>query len=136
MKGSHLLGKDDHVTYRHHRNALQFLFFSVEHWALVDSPAAAYPAFSSKLQLISRVRTMSAVTTKSRTFRWHGKVVHQFQHEVFEDHTQAARSNLALKCQLRNGFQRIVREAQSYIFEFEQPLILLQQGVLSARSEF
>src|SRR5215469_3065359 len=27
----------------------------------------------------------------------HGQVVHQLQHEVFEDHTQAARTNFALK---------------------------------------
>src|SRR5258708_25161177 len=33
----------------------------------------------------------------------HGQVVHQFQHEVFEDHTQAARADFALKCQLRHG---------------------------------
>src|SRR5712664_3312708 len=30
-EGRHLLGKDDHVPHRHHRHALQFLFFSVEH---------------------------------------------------------------------------------------------------------
>src|SRR5262249_17448436 len=29
----------------------------------------------------------------------HGQVIHQFQHEVFEDHTQAARADLALKSQ-------------------------------------
>jgi hypothetical protein len=27
----HLLGKDDHVTYRHHGYALHFLFFAVKH---------------------------------------------------------------------------------------------------------
>jgi len=30
-EGRHLLGKDDHVAHRHHRHALHFLFFSVEH---------------------------------------------------------------------------------------------------------
>ncbi len=85
-KRSHLLREDDHVAHRHHRHALHFLFFTSEHsspWTHAARPGwgpqtqfdarTAYPAFSSKLQLISRVRTISAVTTKSRTFRCMGR---------------------------------------------------------------
>src|SRR6266853_668993 len=63
-------------------------------------------------------------------FALHGQVVHQFQHEVFENHAQAARANLALKSQLGNGLESIVSEAEADIFEFEEALVLLQESVL------
>src|SRR5712692_1764404 len=66
----------------------------------------------------------------------HGKVVHQFQHEVFEDHTQAARADFALKRQLRDGIERVLRKSQAHVFEFEQTLVLLQQRVFRLRQDF
>src|SRR5579863_3597152 len=59
----------------------------------------------------------------------HWQVIHQLQHEVFEDHTQAARANFALKSQLRDGFESVVGEPEAHIFEFEEALVLLEQGV-------
>src|SRR5713226_5945107 len=62
-------------------------------------------------------------------FALHGQVVHEFQHEVFENHAQAARANLALKSQLRDGLESVVGEAQADVFEFEEALILLEERV-------
>src|SRR5438309_2097104 len=72
------------------------------------------------------VRTDHKVTH----FALHGQVVHQLQHEVFENHAQAARADLALKSQLGNGLESIVCEAEADIFEFEQSLVLLEESVL------
>src|SRR5579864_3251645 len=52
----------------------------------------------------------------------HRQVVHQLQHEVFEDHTQAARADFALKSQLRDGLEGVVGEPEAHIFELEQAL--------------
>src|ERR1700730_2816971 len=62
-------------------------------------------------------------------FALHRQVVHQLQHEVFEDHAQAACADFALKSQLRYGFEGIVGKAQPNILTLEEPLILLKQSV-------
>ena len=80
--------------------------------------------------MISRLRTISAVTTKSRKFALRRQVVHQFEHQIFEDHAQAARAHFALQGQFGDRFERVVGEAQAHIFEFEEALILLDQRVL------
>src|SRR5208283_1764580 len=49
----------------------------------------------------------------------HRQVIHQFQHEVFEDHTQAACADLALKRQLRDRLQCVVGEAQPNVLKLE-----------------
>ena len=76
---------------------------------------------------------MSAVTTKSRSFALGGQVVHQVEHQIFQDHAQSARADLALQGQLRHGFQRIVGEAQAHILKLKQALILPYQRVLRFR---
>ena len=74
---THLLRKDDHLAHRHHRHAFWVAFFPVKHgiliWGFQYSSLYIYPAFSSRLQLISRLRTISAVTTNSRTLRCAGR---------------------------------------------------------------
>src|SRR5690348_17910878 len=55
-----------------------------------------HPAFSSKLQLISRPFTMSAVTTKSRSFRWAGRLYIIRS----EEHTSELQSPVHLVCRL------------------------------------
>src|SRR5207249_6723256 len=55
----------------------------------------AHPAFSSKLQLISRVRTISALTTNSRTFRCMGR-----WYMRSEEHTSELQSRFDLVCRL------------------------------------
>ena len=70
--------------------------------------------------MISRPLTISAVTTKSRKFTLRRQVVHHFQHQIFENHAQAARAHFALQRQFRHRFQRVVREAQPHIFKFKE----------------
>src|SRR5450755_4565822 len=66
----------------------------------------------------------------------HRQVVHQFQHEVFENHAQAARANFALKSQLRDGLEGVIGKAQFYIFKLKEALILLEQSVLGFGEDF
>src|SRR5208337_2745062 len=66
----------------------------------------------------------------------HREVVHQLQHEVFEDHTQAARADFALKRQLRDSVERVLGEAKTDILKLEKALVLLQERVLGFRENF
>ena len=66
----------------------------------------------------------------------HGEVVHQLQHEVFQNHAQAARANFAVHGQLGDGFERVVGEAQAHIFEFEEALILLEKSIFRLGQNF
>src|SRR5208282_3756279 len=66
----------------------------------------------------------------------HREVVHQLQHEVFEDHTQAARADFALKRQLRDSVDRVLGEAKTDILKLEKALVLLQERVLGFRENF
>ena len=59
----------------------------------------------------------------------HGQVVHQLQHEVFENHAQAARADFSLKSQLGDGFESFVGKAQADIFKFKEALVLLEKSV-------
>src|SRR5271165_5733303 len=59
----------------------------------------------------------------------HGQVIHQLQHEVFENHAQAARADFALKSQLRDSFESVVSEAQFHVFKLKETLVLLEQSV-------
>src|SRR5262249_18016186 len=59
----------------------------------------------------------------------HGQVVHQLQHEVFQNHAQAARADLTLKSQLGDRLQGLVGKAQTNIFKFKEALVLLEQRV-------
>src|ERR1017187_6796038 len=58
------------------------------------------------------------------------QVVHQIQHQVFENHPQATRAHLALHGQFGDGFNGVVAEPEAHVLEFEQLLILLDDGVL------
>ena len=61
------------------------------------------------------------------------QVVHELEHEVFENHAQAAGADLALQGKFRDGFERVIGEAQAHILKFEQSLILTDEGVLRFR---
>src|SRR5713226_1716936 len=58
------------------------------------------------------------------------QVVHQLEHQVFQDHAQPAGAYLSLQGQVGDGFQRFIGESQPHIFELEQSLVLTDQGVL------
>src|ERR1700691_3479499 len=53
-------------------------------------------------------------------FALHREVVHEFEHEVFENHAQAARTDFALHGQFGDGVESVIRETQADVFEFEQ----------------
>src|SRR5215470_11532659 len=62
-----------------------------------------------------------------------GQVIHEVEHEFFQDHAQAARAYLALHGLPRDGLERALREFELYILEFEHPLVLLDNGVARPR---
>src|SRR5580698_672312 len=57
------------------------------------------------------------------------QIVHQVQHQIFEDHAQAAGPDLTFHRQLRDRFERVVAKLQSNIFKLEQLLVLPDDGV-------
>lgn len=58
------------------------------------------------------------------------QVVHQIEHELIKHCTQGAGTGFTLECSLGEQPQRIVGEFQRCLFEAEQVLILLDNGVL------
>src|SRR6201999_3997273 len=139
----HLLGKNNHIAHRHHGYALHFLFFSIEHGApeiYLKRPKAngrfseREAAGSTGLFEQTPVDFASAdhifSDDKVAHFALHRQVIHDFEHEVFQDHAQASRADFALKRQLGNGGDGIIREAKADVFEFEEALVLLEQGIL------
>jgi hypothetical protein len=61
-----------------------------------------------------------------------GHVVHNVEHQFFEDHTQATRANFALQRLARNLAGRLIGPGDFYAFEIEQARILLQDRVTRA----
>src|SRR3974390_2392978 len=58
------------------------------------------------------------------------QVVHQLQHQIFQNHAEAPRSDLALEGQVSDRLNRVVSEPQPHVLEFEQALILTDESVL------
>ena len=52
------------------------------------------------------------------------QLVHQVQHQVLDDHPQAASADATLQRHLGNRLERVIREAQLGVFVLEQLLIL------------
>ena len=63
-------------------------------------------------------------------------MIHEVQHEFFEDHAQAAGSDFADHGLLGDGLERVVAEFEAHVLEFEEALILLDDRVLGARQDF
>ena len=61
------------------------------------------------------------------------ELVHQIQHQFFEDDTQTARADIAFDGIQRDGFQGVIRKFQLHIFVLEQPLVLFDKRVLRPR---
>ena len=59
-----------------------------------------------------------------------GQVVHQVEHQLFQNHAQAARAHLAVHRFARDAAQRVIGEAQLHVLKLEQPLILLDDRIL------
>src|SRR5262249_19707033 len=64
-----------------------------------------------------------------------GEVVHQVEHQIFDDHPQAACANLARQGRLGDRLERIVGEAQLHVFVLEQLLVLTRDGVPRLRQD-
>ena len=77
----------------------------------------------------SRASTTSRVITHSRIFFWPGQRVHQVEHQVLDDHPQAAGADLALQRQLGDRLEGVVGEAQLDVLVLEQPLVLTRDRV-------
>src|SRR5436190_940474 len=64
-----------------------------------------------------------------------GQRVHQVEHEVFDDHPQPARADLARQRQLRDRLERVVRELQLHVLVLEQLLVLPRDRVPRLRED-
>ena len=95
----------------------------------------AYPAFSISVIGLSFASTTSRVITHSRTFFWFGSLIHQVEHQVLDDHPQAARADLALERRLGDRLERVVGEAQLHVLVLEQLLVLTRDGVARLRED-
>ena len=65
-----------------------------------------------------------------------GQVIHQIEHEFFEDHAQAARSNLTSQGFTGNRSDGVRRKVQANVLEFKQALILLYDCVARLGQDF
>src|SRR5437867_3890115 len=61
--------------------------------------------------------------------------VHQIEHEVLDDHPQAARADLARQRLLRDRLERVVRELQLHVLVLEQLLVLTRDRVARLRED-
>ena len=59
----------------------------------------------------------------------HWQVIHQFEHQIFQNHAKAACTDFALQREFGDGFDRVVREAQANVLKFEEALVLLEKRV-------
>src|SRR3954466_7613008 len=55
--------------------------------------------------------------------------VHQVEHEILDNHPQAARANLARQRLLRNRVERVVGELQLHVLVLEQLHVLTRDGI-------
>src|SRR5919109_270365 len=62
-------------------------------------------------------------------------MVHQIEHELFQDHAQSAGTDFAGHGLARYCAQSIFAEFQADVLELEQPLILLDDGVLGTSQD-
>src|SRR5688500_7367972 len=64
-----------------------------------------------------------------------GERVHQVEHDVLDDHPQAARPDLAPERRLGDRLEGVVGEPQLDVLVLEQPLILPGDGVARLRED-
>ena len=62
-------------------------------------------------------------------------MIHQIQHQLFQDHPQSARPYLPSHGLSGNGFQSFFTKLQPHILELEQALVLLDNSVFRARQD-
>ena len=79
---------------------------------------------------------MSLVISRSRIFLLLGQVVHQVEHQLFENHAQSAGAYLAGRASRATAPIASLREVQVNILVLEQPLVLLDDGVARLGQNF
>ena len=94
-----------------------------------------YPAFSISVIGLSLASTTSRVITHFAHFLLAGSVVHQVEHQLLDDHPQAARADLALQRRLGDRLERVVGEPQLDVLVLEQLLVLTRDGVARLRQD-
>ena len=62
-------------------------------------------------------------------------LIHQVEHQVFDDHPQAARADLALERRFGDRFEGIVGEAELDVLVLEQLHVLARDGVARLRED-
>src|SRR5260370_10516953 len=65
-----------------------------------------------------------------------GQTIHQFQHEFFQNHAQAAGANFTRHGLARDRPVGVVAELQPHVFKLEQALVLFHDCVFRARQNF
>ena len=63
-------------------------------------------------------------------------MVHQVEHQLLEDHAQAARAHLAGHGLAGDGAGRLLRKVQADVFVLEEALVLLEDGVAGLGEDF
>ncbi len=93
-EGVHHLRENDHFPHRHHRYALDFAFFAIEHRVLFSPGTLARffqqaPIDFASLDHVRRHDEVAQLPLRRQ-------VIHHFQHQIFQNHAQAARAHFAL----------------------------------------
>src|SRR5229473_479075 len=65
-----------------------------------------------------------------------GQTIHQFQHEFFQNHAQAAGADFTCHGLARDRPVGVVAELQPHIFKLEQALVLFHDRIFRARQNF
>src|ERR1700730_3903786 len=63
-------------------------------------------------------------------------MVHEIEHYLLQNHTQSAGAHLPGHGLPRDGFQGLIAEFEAYILEFEQALVLLDNGGFRPGQDF
>ena len=129
----HHLREDDHVPHRHHRHAFHFEFFPIEHRISLFPSLLRLAGFFEEAPVDFAAFDHIRGDNEVAQFSLSRQVIHHLEHQIFEDHAQAARAHFALQGQIGHGFKRVVSKPQADIFELEESLILTHKRVLRFR---
>src|SRR6266576_5026892 len=61
------------------------------------------------------------------------QVEHEIEHELFQDHTQAAGPHFSGHCLAGDRSQSLLAKLQPYVLKFKQALVLLDDRILQTR---
>src|SRR5882724_6134273 len=150
--------EDHHVPDRHHREFLAFeLFLRLSHNTILNhfgvktarpqaAPAGGGPPALCTRQVLASFfhhahGDVAFFNHFARDFEFlqlllAGQMVHQVEHQLFQNHAQAAGSDFADHGLPGNGFERFVAELEPNVLELKEPLILFDDRILGTRQNF